>query len=198
MTQHGLCDGCCFLPPHLAVQYCNTNISTIEVVDRQVFVRLSVRGQSACGENVAATEFEHVDSLTMTADTTTSWLYVNFSVRTWTAVSDDAQVTLDGVFIFIDNDIMRSAVAGEPASIPLWPGTGIRPVFSSLFLPSAAARGSSCRRCPRLGADKGGPAPAHDFRGRCETLWTGTLSNMPRGIKYMKGTRSSRDSQFFF
>lgn len=86
-----------FVAPPLPTQQSNT----VTLVSAQLRLILKV----LCGvlsaakvhvvQNVSAPEFEHVDSLTMTVDTT-SWLYVIFSARTCTAVSDDGQVTLDG------------------------------------------------------------------------------------------------------
>lgn len=77
MTECGRCDSCCSSPPHTAVQYCNTSLSTIEVVVPQGFARFLSAAEVPVVQNVVAPEFEHVDSLTTTADTTTSWPYVN-------------------------------------------------------------------------------------------------------------------------
>lgn len=92
---------------------------------------------------------------------------------------------------------MGSAVAGEPASIPSWAATGIRPVFSSFFALRCCPWEAHAAEVPDWGRQRG-PAPAHDFRGRCETLWTGTLSNMPRGIKYTKSTAKFMGFLFLF
>lgn len=97
-------------------------------------------------------------------------------------------IFLDGRFFNIENDRMGSAIALEPTSIPCWPATSIRLVFF-YFLPPLLPVGAHAADVPDWGTQKE-PAWTHDFRGWCETLWIGTLSNMPRGTKYKKSTQS--------